>query len=190
MPLDALPPLPLILNRHHIKGPMPPGTVYVGRGEKWGNPFMIGRDGDRAEVIEKHGIWIATQPRLLACLPELEGRDLICWCAPAACHGCTLRWLANPSLRPRLDAGTTEQSTYWQHESSAPENGDEFYYWGRGRVRVGSLGHDLGGSIRRDPTMTAWHPKTYGDDPPSPPPANLKVAVSPPVSADRGMGRG
>ena len=28
--------------------------IYIGRGSAWGNPFVIGRDGDRAEVIEKY----------------------------------------------------------------------------------------------------------------------------------------
>ena len=27
--------------------------VYIGRGSKWGNPFVIGRDGDRDLVIKK-----------------------------------------------------------------------------------------------------------------------------------------
>ena len=28
--------------------------VYIGRGSKWGNPFRIGADGDRVEVIRKY----------------------------------------------------------------------------------------------------------------------------------------
>jgi hypothetical protein len=28
--------------------------VYIGRGSAWGNPYVIGKDGDRAEVIEKY----------------------------------------------------------------------------------------------------------------------------------------
>jgi len=27
--------------------------VYIGRPSKWGNPFVIGRDGSRADVIAK-----------------------------------------------------------------------------------------------------------------------------------------
>ncbi len=27
--------------------------VYIGRGSKWGNPFHIGKDGNRKEVIDK-----------------------------------------------------------------------------------------------------------------------------------------
>ena len=37
------------------------GAIYIGRGSKWGNPFVIGKDGTRAEVIEKYGQWLADQ---------------------------------------------------------------------------------------------------------------------------------
>jgi len=61
--------------------------VYIGRPSKWGNPFAIGRDGDRDEVIVKYEAWLLTQPQLLAALDELKGKTLGCWCAPQACHG-------------------------------------------------------------------------------------------------------
>ena len=32
---------------------IPVGAFYIGRGSKWGNPFRIGPDGDRATVIAK-----------------------------------------------------------------------------------------------------------------------------------------
>lgn len=60
--------------------------VYVGRPTKWGNPFVIGRDGSRSEVIAKYERWLDSQPALVAALPELKGKRLGCWCAPAACH--------------------------------------------------------------------------------------------------------
>ena len=40
--------------------------VYIGRPSKWGNPFVIGRDGTREQVIKKYRDWIATRPELLA----------------------------------------------------------------------------------------------------------------------------
>jgi len=61
--------------------------VYIGRPSKWGNPFSIGKDGDRDEVIAKYRAWIQTQPELLAALPELKRKIVGCWCAPKACHG-------------------------------------------------------------------------------------------------------
>jgi hypothetical protein len=80
----------------------PAGSVYVGRPSKWGNPFIIGRDGDRAAVIAKHRDWIQTQPKLLECLGELAGHDLVCWCAPDGCHADTLRELA-ALVKPTID---------------------------------------------------------------------------------------
>ena len=61
--------------------------VYIGRGSKWGNPFKIGRDGTRKEVIEKYKDYITGNAKLLADLPELEGKRLGCYCAPLPCHG-------------------------------------------------------------------------------------------------------
>ncbi len=69
--------------------------VYVGRPSKWGNPFQVGRDGTREQVIERYERWLLTQPELLAALPELAGRTLGCWCAPRECHGDVLARLAN-----------------------------------------------------------------------------------------------
>ena len=61
--------------------------VIIGRPSKWGNPFIIGRDGTRADVIEKYWRYIEARPDLLAALGELEGKVLACWCVPDACHG-------------------------------------------------------------------------------------------------------
>jgi len=61
--------------------------VYIGRGSKWGNPFVIGKDGNREEVISKYEAYIMNRPDLIAALPELKDRILGCWCAPKACHG-------------------------------------------------------------------------------------------------------
>jgi hypothetical protein len=71
--------------------------IYIGRPSKWGNPFTIGRDGTREQVIEKYRRWIMTQPELLAALPGLKGRVLGCWCKPKACHGDVLAELADDS---------------------------------------------------------------------------------------------
>lgn len=72
-----------------------PYDVYIGRPSKWGNPFVIGRDGTREEVIEKYRHYILHNPRLLADLSELKGKVLGCWCAPKPCHGDVLVELAS-----------------------------------------------------------------------------------------------
>ncbi len=69
--------------------------VYIGRPSKWGNPFVIGRDGTREEVIVQYEAWIQTQPLLLAALGELQGKRLGCYCAPLPCHGDVLARLAD-----------------------------------------------------------------------------------------------
>ena len=61
--------------------------VYIGRGSKWGNEFVIGRDGDREEVIGKYKEWILKNDYLLSCLGELKDKVLGCYCKPLACHG-------------------------------------------------------------------------------------------------------
>jgi hypothetical protein len=70
--------------------------VYIGRPSIWGNPFIIGRDGTRADVIRKYEEWIRKQPHLIErAKQELRGKVLGCWCAPAACHGDVLAMIAD-----------------------------------------------------------------------------------------------
>jgi len=87
-----------VLNKLHAGVPV--GAVYIGRGSKWGNPFRIGRGGDRATVIAKYERRLADQHQLLRVLDELRGRDLVC--APLACHGDLLRRLANATREERI----------------------------------------------------------------------------------------
>ncbi|MCP9889080.1 DUF4326 domain-containing protein [Cyanobium sp. ATX 6A2] len=69
-----------------------PGQAYVGRPSPLGNPFQLGRDGSRAEVITRYRRWLwarmqapgSTERRELE---RLLGRaqagrlELLCWCA-------------------------------------------------------------------------------------------------------------
>lgn len=62
--------------------------VYIGRGTCWGNPFYIGVDGTRDEVIAKYKTWIYNQPELIEkARKELIGQILCCHCFPLNCHG-------------------------------------------------------------------------------------------------------
>ena len=80
----------LVMGAHSARA-----SAYVGRPTKWGNPFIIGRDGNRDQVVEKFRAWIVMQPHLMSALGELKGKDLVCWCAPAKCHADVLIELAN-----------------------------------------------------------------------------------------------
>jgi len=101
------PRLPRILNKRTDR--IPPGAYYCGRPGPLGNPFVIGRDGTRDDVVDKFDAWVQTQPKLIAIIATLEGRDLVCWCAPLRCHCEPVRRLANPKLFAEA-VGTTSTS--------------------------------------------------------------------------------
>ena len=69
--------------------------VYIGRPSKWGNPYSIGKDGDRTEVIDKYKEHLRNHPNLIEdARSELKGKILGCWCAPQLCHGDILAFVA------------------------------------------------------------------------------------------------
>ena len=78
--------------------------IYIGRPSKWGNPFVLGRDGTRSEVVAKYEAWLRMQPHLMSSLHELRGKKLGCWCSPLACHGDVLVKLCH--LTDPLRSGT------------------------------------------------------------------------------------
>lgn len=61
-----------------------PHDVYIGRPSKWGNPFEIGKDGTRREVIDKYRKYIYNNKELLSDIESLRGKRLGCWCKPRA----------------------------------------------------------------------------------------------------------
>lgn len=91
-----------VINKYHHGNRVPPGAVNIMRGTKWGNPFVIGQHGDRAEVIAKFRVdlWqrMRQDAQLRTDLLALRGATVCCCCAPAACHGDVLlaaaEWLA------------------------------------------------------------------------------------------------
>lgn len=60
--------------------------VYIGRGSKWGNPFPMFHENQRAEVIAKYEEYARAtfSPDELS---VLVGKTLGCYCKPKACHG-------------------------------------------------------------------------------------------------------
>lgn len=102
-----------VYNRHIHE--VPEGAVSVMRPGKWGNRFVIGRDGDRAQVIEAHrrDLWgrINSGEVALADLAELHGKDLVCVCAPKPCHADTLERAAAWAAR-KLGRLTPEASPF------------------------------------------------------------------------------
>lgn len=73
-----------------------PYDVYIGRPSQWGNPFVIGPDGTREEVIAKYEEWLTKQPDLIEkAKVELKGKTLGCFCSPLGCHGDVLLKFTN-----------------------------------------------------------------------------------------------
>ena len=69
--------------------------VFIGRHSIWGNPFVIGKDGNRDEVIQKYREYLENDDFLLSRINELRGKKLGCYCSPLNCHGDVLAELAN-----------------------------------------------------------------------------------------------
>ncbi len=87
--------MPKVLNKKHDLIPLG-DSVYIGRPSVWGNPYAIGPDGTREEVIEKFTQYLFENLALVEMVKEqLRGKDLVCYCAPEACHGDVLLRLAN-----------------------------------------------------------------------------------------------
>ena len=85
-----------VVNKKHS-----PFDIYIGRGSKWGNPFKIGADGTRADVVKKYEEYLRNNKTLLKALPELEDKTLGCFCAPLACHGDVLKLLFEEQKEPK-----------------------------------------------------------------------------------------
>jgi hypothetical protein len=61
------------------------GAIPIDRDTPFGNPYVIGRDGDRDQVCDKFNVHLARNPDLIARVRrELRGKDLICWCRHCA----------------------------------------------------------------------------------------------------------
>ena len=132
----------MVIVLHNLKQePDAPGH-YIGRARRdephnpLGNPFLLGRDGDRDEVCNKFdrkmwdlvrravskGCHVTEDERLILMkLSELwhilrreKELHLLCFCAPERCHGLTVRAVIE-WLERELGPGLTE-SQAWAYQ--------------------------------------------------------------------------
>ncbi len=66
---------------------LPPGTIYVGRPTRWGNPYKL-TEYSREEALSRYTDWlqdmISVDPTFL---DPLVGKNLACWCKlTEKCH--------------------------------------------------------------------------------------------------------
>lgn len=74
--------------------------IYCGRGTLWGNPYAIGADGDRDEVIRKFNYdfdrdFLKGGNDFKEILKTHRGKILGCHCKPYPCHGDVLAKFLN-----------------------------------------------------------------------------------------------
>ena len=84
--------------------------VSIMRPSLFGNPFKIGRDGSREQVIAKFKLYLWNRVRVdrkfYHALEDLRGQTLVCCCKPLACHGdvilAYLDWISETAFNPFL----------------------------------------------------------------------------------------
>lgn len=61
------------------------------KSSNFANPYKVGKDGNREEVLQKYKIYIEKKlendDTLINELISLKGKNLGCWCYPDPCHG-------------------------------------------------------------------------------------------------------
>ena len=95
-----------VLNKRNLSDPLPGvNRVYVGRPSILGNPFEIGKDGSRADVIAKYRthLWnqiknsepVRNELSKLLNMAKSGGVQLVCWCSPQDCHADVIKSCLN-----------------------------------------------------------------------------------------------
>ncbi len=92
--------MPERIQRKRTRGwRMPPNTVYVGRGSKWGNPYVGEGPHDAARMARLYSEYLAREEQVelrRVLRAELAGKNLACWCPlDRPCHADVLLELAN-----------------------------------------------------------------------------------------------
>lgn len=72
--------------------------TFIGRPSVFGNPFTIGKDGSREEVVSKYREYflkrVSSDPEFKRAVEFLRGKTLGCFCFPELCHGdVIIEWL-------------------------------------------------------------------------------------------------
>jgi hypothetical protein len=86
-----------ILNKH--KHEIPVDAIHIGRGNPLGNPFPIGKEGTRDEVISKFRTYVTEKllkrdPVILEAFKNIkQDSRLVCFCNPSPCHGDVIKEL-------------------------------------------------------------------------------------------------
>lgn len=89
-----------IQRKRTLSWKMPPNTVYVGRGSKWGNPFTFANSGGIHPAIR-----FACEVAPSLDVTPLVGKNLACWCRlDQECHADSLLEMAR-YIAPAISNG-------------------------------------------------------------------------------------
>ena len=83
-------------------------AAYVARPSPLGNPYAIGPDGNRNEVIARYHDWLTARiaerdPVVCTALLGIRlGQSLSCHCAPAPCHAAVIAEVLDEGVQDRL----------------------------------------------------------------------------------------
>lgn len=83
-------------------------AAYVARPSPLGNPYAIGPDGDRGQVIERYRVWLVARVKerdpvvCTSLLGITQNQALACHCAPLPCHAEAIADLLNDGIQDRL----------------------------------------------------------------------------------------
>ena len=76
---------------------------YIGRPSILGNPFEIGKDGTRKEVIRKFKEYaverLKSDRMFRKAILDCEGKTIACWCKPQDCHGDVFNYLISKAKK-------------------------------------------------------------------------------------------
>ena len=90
-------PTPTRVQRRRAKGwRMPANTIYVGRPTKWGNNFVVGKNGTALAAVHHYRKHMAAAAVKALAQRELRGKNLACFCRlDQPCHADVLLEIAN-----------------------------------------------------------------------------------------------
>lgn len=95
---------PVRIKRRRAKGwKKPANTVYVGRGSRWGNPYIVSCALPARSAVEAFKQLLLVNdyhqrryPTISEIKKHLRGKNLMCWCNEGAwCHADVLLEIAN-----------------------------------------------------------------------------------------------
>jgi hypothetical protein len=160
-----------VLNVRDIRSPWPPNAVYVGRNSDlwrrsggqgsppWGNPFVMKSEADRGRVVADYARWLADrisrEPRFKAEVASLAGKDLVCHCAPRACHGHVLADAARALAAGRDWTGRLPASQDLFRETSVPTPEPAAQEGPDTRIMRAALAAGLPDAFKADPAPEA-----------------------------------